>query len=55
MLAEMLDRIDERLATIGIGKISYTERLKELGYELTDADDSGHQRIVRISTQPTGE
>lgn len=51
MLSEMLDRIDEQLKSIGLEPVSFTERLQELGYELSPPDADGLQSIVRVHAQ----
>lgn len=48
MLWEMLNRIDAQLERIGIGKIGYEHRLRELGYEMAEPDENGQRRIQRI-------
>ncbi len=48
MLWEMLDRIDEQLERIGVGKVDYDKRLQELGFRLGEPDAEGMRAIVRI-------
>ncbi len=51
MLWEMLNRIDDQMERIGIGKIRYEKRLRELGYELCEANEKGQGSLRRI--EPT--
>lgn len=48
MLWEMLNRIDEQLERIGVGKIGYEGRLGELGYAFGEPDKDGLRQLQRI-------
>lgn len=50
MLWEMLNRIDDQLERIGVGKISYERRLRELGYVLSEPDKEGVQHLQRVDS-----
>lgn len=48
MLWEMLNRIDEQLERIGVGKIGYDQRLRELGYVHGEPDKDGLRQLQRV-------
>lgn len=55
MLQEMLKLVDEKLEAVGIGKINYDKRLRELGYELGEPDEDGRRSINSIGNKPKGD
>lgn len=54
MLAAMLDQIDNKLADVGLGKLNYDARLRELGFELRDAADYEGKELRRIDAAKKG-
>lgn len=50
-LQEMLNKYDAKLREVGLGPLSYDNRLKELGFALSPPDEDGSQRLVRIAKE----
>lgn len=46
-LEEMLNKFDEKLQLVGLGQLSYEDRLMELGYKLGEPDAEGQRSLFR--------
>jgi hypothetical protein len=48
MLVEMIHRIEAQLDQIGVGQLDYHGRLRALGYEMSEPNEQGMRRFLRV-------